>query len=116
MRRGVLGDTYNIGGENEWENIRLLDRLIDLVAAEARLDPAALRSLITHVPDRPGHDRCYAIDCTKLKTQLGWKQSYDFDSGLRRTVRWYLDNPAWISHVRSGEYRTWMEKNYANRS
>ena len=116
MQRGSLGQTYNIGGENEWENIRLLDRLITLVAEEARLDASALRSLITHVPDRPGHDRRYAIDCTKLKTQLLWKQSFDFDSGLRRTVRWYLDNPSWITHVRSGAYRTWMEKNYANRN
>jgi len=67
------------------------------------------------VTDRPGHDRRYAIDCSKLKNELGWRQSVDFDAGLRKTVRWYLDNPAWIDRVRSGEYRKWMERNYEGR-
>ncbi|PKL08145.1 MAG: dTDP-glucose 4,6-dehydratase [Spirochaetae bacterium HGW-Spirochaetae-7] len=115
MTSGRVGQTYNIGGENEWENIRLLDCLIGLVAEESGKDVSALRSLITYVKDRPGHDRRYAIDCSKLKRELGWKQSLGFDEGLRRTVRWYLDNPAWIARVRSGEYRTWMERNYGSR-
>lgn len=115
MRSGSYGQTYNIGGENEWENIRLLDRLIELVAEEAGKTVSDLRSLITYVKDRPGHDRRYAIDCSRLKTELGWKQSVTFDEGLRRTVRWYLDNPVWIDHVRSGEYKTWMERNYSHR-
>jgi dTDP-glucose 4,6-dehydratase len=115
MRSGRPGQTYNIGGENEWENIRLLDRLIALVAEESGRDAAQLRSLITHVKDRPGHDRRYAIDCSKLKNELGWRQSVDFDAGLRKTVRWYLDNPDWIDRVRSGEYRKWMERNYEGR-
>jgi dTDP-glucose 4,6-dehydratase len=115
MQKGRLGQTYNIGGENEWENIKLLDRLIEIVASEAGKNAADLRALISYVKDRPGHDRRYAIDCRKLKSELGWKQSVSFEDGLRKTVRWYLDNPAWIDHVRSGEYRNWMEANYTRR-
>jgi len=115
MARGRVGETYNIGGENEWENIRLLDRLMELVAEETGKSVEEYRKLITYVKDRPGHDRRYAIDCSKLKGELGWKQSLDFDEGLRRTVKWYLGNPRWIERVRSGEYRKWMETNYAGR-
>lgn len=115
MRNGRSGQTYNIGGENEWENIKLLSRLIELVAEESGKQKADLEALITYVKDRPGHDRRYAIDCSKLKSELGWKQSVSFDEGLRRTVRWYLDNQEWIAHVRSGEYQNWMRKNYAER-
>ena len=115
MQEGQSGRTYNIGGENEWENIRLLERLIEIVAEEAGLDAARLRGLITYVKDRPGHDRRYAIDCSKLKKELGWKQSVTFDEGLRQTVKWYLSNPTWVSRVRSGAYREWIEKNYTSR-
>ncbi|WP_158907792.1 dTDP-glucose 4,6-dehydratase [Rectinema subterraneum] len=115
MRNGQSGRTYNIGGENEWENIRLLERLIELVAEEAHLDIARLRGLITYVKDRPGHDRRYAIDCTRLKTELGWRQRISFDEGLRKTIRWYLDHREWVEHVRSGAYRAWIEQNYARR-
>jgi len=115
MNRGRAGETYNIGGENEWENITLLRRLIALVAEESNRNPASLEALITYVKDRPGHDRRYAIDCSKLKNELGWKQHFTFDAGLRATVRWYLDNQEWCSHVRSGEYRNWIEKNYITR-
>ena len=75
-----------------------------------------LEGLITFVKDRPGHDRRYAIDCSKLKNELGWKQSVSFDEGLRHTVRWYLDNPEWIASVRSGAYRAWIATNYENRA
>jgi len=115
MRTGRLGETYNIGGENEWENIRLLNQLIEIVAEETKKPTEGYRKLITYVKDRPGHDRRYAIDCEKLKKELSWKQSVDFDGGLRRTVAWYLGNPAWIDRVRSGEYRTWMKTNYERR-
>ncbi len=115
MNRGRSGETYNIGGENEWENIRLLGRLIELVAEESGRDKAGLEALITYVKDRPGHDRRYAIDCSKLKSELGWTRRHSFDEGLRATVRWYLDHQDWCSRVRSGEYRTWIEKNYAAR-
>lgn len=112
MRNGTTGRTYNIGGENEWENIRLLGRLIELVAEEANIDPARLRGLITYVKDRPGHDRRYAIDCTRLKTELGWRQRATFDQGLRKTVRWYLDNRTWVDHVRTGAYRACVTVGY----
>ena len=115
MTGGRVGETYNVGGENEWENIKLLDRLIEIVAEESGRPAAGFRKLITYVKDRPGHDRRYAIDCSKLKGELGWKQSVDFDEGLRRTVKWYLSNRRWIERVRSGEYRKWMETNYSKR-
>ena len=115
MNRGRAGETYNIGGENEWENITLLHRLIELVAEEGGKSVESLNALITYVKDRPGHDRRYAIDCSKLKAELGWKQHFTFDDGLRKTVRWYLDNLEWCFHVRSGEYKNWIEKNYGSR-
>ena len=115
MQEGRIGETYNIGGENEWENIKLLGRLISIVAEETGGSADKLRALITYVKDRPGHDRRYAIDCSKLKRELGWKQSVSFDEGLRKTVRWYLANPAWVARIRSGEYRAWIERNYGDR-
>jgi dTDP-glucose 4,6-dehydratase len=115
MNSGKAGEKYNIGGENEWENIKLLERLIDIVADEARMDPDAIRKTITYVTDRPGHDRRYAIDCSKIKAELGWKRSVTFEEGLRKTVRWYLDNQAWVDDVLSGEYKKWIEKNYGKR-
>jgi dTDP-glucose 4,6-dehydratase len=115
MEGGEAGRSYNIGGENEWENIHLLGRLIDIVAEEAWKSAEAIRAQITYVKDRPGHDRRYAIDCSRIKKELGWKQSASFDEGLRATVRWYLDNKSWCEHVRSGEYKNWIDKNYAER-
>jgi dTDP-glucose 4,6-dehydratase len=115
MRSGRLGETYNIGGENEWENIRLVESLCDITAEESGTSAEAARGLISFVKDRPGHDRRYAIDCGKLKRELGWKQSVSFTEGLRRTVRWYLENRDWIETIKSGEYRSWMEKNYSGR-
>ncbi len=116
MQQGKPGEKYNIGGENEWENITLLHTLIDLVAEETGLSAAQLRSLITFVKDRPGHDRRYAIDCSKLKQELGWTQSISFEQGLRKTVRWYLEHEAWVQRVRSGAYREWIAKNYEQRN
>jgi len=115
MQNGLAGEKYNIGGENEWENIKLLDVLIDIVAEKAKLDAGKIRSTINYVKDRPGHDRRYAIDCSKIKQELGWKQTVNFKEGLERTVDWYLANSEWINNVRSGEYRNWMEKNYGER-
>jgi dTDP-glucose 4,6-dehydratase len=115
MQAGKAGETYNIGGENEWENIKLLDRLIEIVAKETGKEAAAIRSTITYVKDRPGHDRRYAIDCSKIKKELGWKQSVSFKKGLVKTVRWYLGNQGWVDRVVSGEYKTWVEKNYGER-
>ena len=115
MKGGRLGETYNIGGENEWENIKLVHTLCEHVASEAGLDPSVLKDLISYVKDRPGHDQRYAINCDKLKTELGWTQSLDFEEGLQKTVRWYLDNREWIENIKSGEYRKWIEKNYKGR-
>ncbi|MCX7787887.1 MAG: dTDP-glucose 4,6-dehydratase [Spirochaetes bacterium] len=115
MQKGQVGEKYNIGGENEWENIRLVHRLIDIVAEESGKKAEQLRGLITFVKDRPGHDRRYAIDCTKIKRELGWKQSVSFEEGLRRTVRWYLENRTWVDRVRSGAYREWIRQNYEGR-
>jgi dTDP-glucose 4,6-dehydratase len=115
MQKGVTGEKYNIGGENEWENIRLLHSLIEIVSRQAGLDSEKVRSTITYVKDRPGHDRRYAIDCSRIKRELGWKQSVSFEEGLAKTVAWYLANTQWIDSIRSGEYRRWVEQNYGER-
>ena len=115
MRNGKTGEKYNVGGDNEWENIRLLNVLIDITAAKTGLDPSDVRGKITHVKDRPGHDRRYAIDCSRIKKELGWKQSVSFEEGLTRTVDWYLSNPQWVEKTRSGEYQNWLNANYGQR-
>jgi dTDP-glucose 4,6-dehydratase len=115
MQKGKVGEKYNIGGENEWENIRLLNELIDIVAKKTNKDADKIRSTITYVKDRPGHDRRYAIDCSKIKRELGWKQNVNFNQGLERTVDWYLANREWIDRIRSGDYKKWIEKNYKER-
>jgi len=115
VKHGTIGETYNIGGEAEWSNIALLHLLIDTVAEETGRDASALRALISFVRDRPGHDLRYAIDCSKMKRELGWTQQHDIRTGLRETVRWYLSNTDWLQSIRSGAYRTWLERNYENR-
>jgi dTDP-glucose 4,6-dehydratase len=100
INNGRIGEKYNIGGENEWENITLLNRLIDIVAQQTGQNADKLRSLIVYVKDRPGHDRRYAIDCTKIKNELGWKQSVTFEEGLAKTVSWYIENRAWTQQLR----------------
>jgi dTDP-glucose 4,6-dehydratase len=115
MRNGVAGEKYNIGGDNEWENIKLLNALIGIAAKKRGCDAEKTKALITFVKDRPGHDRRYAIDCSKIKDKLGWKQSVEFGEGLERTVDWYVSNVDWVNGIRSGEYQRWMEKNYGGR-
>ncbi len=115
INNGSRGETYNIGGENEWTNIELLYALCEIVAEETGKDKDYFKKLITYVKDRAGHDRRYAINCDKIKRELGWKQSVTFDEGLRETVRWYLDNNDWMENIKSGEYRKWIERNYDNR-
>lgn len=116
MRGGVYGRTYNIGGDNEWQNIRLVETLCDLCADELGRNKEATRGLIRFVKDRPGHDRRYAIDCSRLKRELGWRQTVDFTEGLRRTVRWYIGHAVWVDQVRTGAYRDWIQQNYDARS
>ena len=115
VQRGRRGETYNVGGKNEWRNIDLIHSLISLAAELTGKEESALKKLIQFVKDRPGHDARYAIDCSKLESELGWAPRHDAQSGLRDTVRWYLDNPEWVARVRSGEYRQWMERNYGGR-
>ncbi len=115
MKQGRTGEKYNIGGENEWENIKLLDKLIELVAVELGKPTEVIRQTITYVKDRPGHDRRYAIDCTKIKDELGWQRKMTFEEGLTATVKWNLSHSEWIERIRSGEYRNWVEANYGER-
>ncbi|MDR3115189.1 MAG: dTDP-glucose 4,6-dehydratase [Treponema sp.] len=112
ISRGRTGEKYNIGGENEWENITLLHTLIALVAGKTGIAAETLKAAVTFVKDRPGHDRRYAMDCSKLKRELGWKQRVDFERGLAKTVDWYLAHPQWIQGIQSGEYQKWLKKNY----
>jgi dTDP-glucose 4,6-dehydratase len=115
MREGTLGEKFNVGGESEWENIRLLRELMAAVARRTGRDARDFEKLITYVKDRPGHDRRYAIDCSKIKGELGWSPLLSFTEGLQKTVDWYIANPGWIERVRSGAYRQWIETNYASR-
>ena len=115
LNNGKTGEKYNIGGENEWQNITLLDKLIELTAKETGMSESDIKSTITHVKDRPGHDQRYAIDCTKIKTELGWERKMSFEQGLLLTVKWNLNNKDWINHILSGEYLNWVEKNYSKR-
>ena len=112
---GETGRSYNIGGENELENIHLVNRLCEITAEKTSKDKDYYKKLITLVKDRPGHDRRYAIDCSRLKKELGCKQAYTFDTGLEQIVSWYLENRGWIEQVKSGEYLKWMEKNYTDK-
>jgi len=115
MTEGRVGETYNVGGRNEWQNVRLVHELCAAVARATGRDVNDFEKLITFVKDRPGHDRRYAIDCSKIEGELGWRPSVTFEQGLELTVRWYLENPRWIENVRSGAYREWIAQNYENR-
>jgi len=115
MNNGKTGECYNIGGENEWENIKLVNVLCEIVAEQIGKEKDYYKKLISFVKDRPGHDARYAIDCTKIKQELGWKQAYTFDTGLRETVKWYLENREWIKRIKSGEYKNWIKMNYNER-
>ncbi|HEX7650651.1 MAG TPA: dTDP-glucose 4,6-dehydratase [Noviherbaspirillum sp.] len=114
LEAGRPGETYNVGGWNEMTNLDVVHTLCDILDS---LVPKAqsYRAQITFVKDRPGHDRRYAIDASKLERELGWKPAETFDSGIRKTVRWYLDHQDWVKEVQSGAYLKWMDTNYGNR-
>ncbi|HEV2467662.1 MAG TPA: dTDP-glucose 4,6-dehydratase [Candidatus Sulfotelmatobacter sp.] len=113
LRRGKLGETYNVGGWNEKPNIEIVQTVCDLVDEMAPRSSAPRRELITYVKDRPGHDRRYAIDARKIERELGWKPKETFESGIRKTVRWYLENEEWVRDVTSGSYRQWIATHYS---
>ncbi len=135
LQSGLVGETYNVGGWSEKTNLEVVQMLCDILDEVRPLNPASgewqvgsgkdspslstahsllptYRSLITYVADRPGHDRRYAIDAGKIERELGWKPKETFESGIRKTVRWYLDNQRWVANVMSGAYREWCERHY----
>jgi len=109
---GVSGETYNIGGNNEWKNLDLVEKLCDILDELLLRPVGTARQLITFVKDRPGHDRRYAIDASKLKRELGWEPSIRFEEGFRQTAQWYLEHTEWLHHVLSGEYQRFYEEQY----
>ena len=116
LTEGKVNETYNIGGINEKQNIEVVYMLCELLEELAPKKPAGIKhyvDLITFVKDRPGHDMRYAIDASKIERELGWSPQETFESGLRKTVQWYLHNGDWVSHVSSGEYRDWIKNQYA---
>jgi len=126
LKKGKAGETYNIGGECEKQNIEVVQMICDILEglSTSKNNPALrnlhsgirnYRDLITFVADRPGHDRRYAINCDKIKNELGWERKHDFRSGLRDTVSWYLKNAEWVNTIRSGAYQKWIDKNYTQR-
>jgi dTDP-glucose 4,6-dehydratase len=115
LARGRIGETYNVGGWNEKPNIEIVQTVCRLLDEMQPDQAGSYARLITYVKDRPGHDRRYAIDARKLERELGWKPAETFESGIRKTVRWYLANADWVSHVQSGSYRDWVATNYAAR-
>lgn len=116
FENGRPGETYNIGGNSERKNIDIVHQLCDILDRKlARTGKNESRGLIRFVEDRPGHDRRYAIDASKIQRELGWRPRYSFDEALEKTVDWYLEHPEWVESVRSGEYRKWMDINYGKR-
>jgi dTDP-glucose 4,6-dehydratase len=112
--RGRVGQTYNIGGSNEKRNIEIVETICDIVDEMAGSRGEPRRELITFVKDRPGHDRRYAMDATKIERELGWLPLETFETGIRKTVRWYLENQEWVRDVTSGGYRQWIETHYSS--
>jgi len=115
IQKGTVGETYNVGGENEWTNIDLINVLCEKIAKIKNKNTEHYKKLITFVKDRSGHDRRYAINCDKLKNELGWKQSVNFSEGLDLTIDWYLNNQKWIDDIKNESYRDWIKANYENR-
>jgi dTDP-glucose 4,6-dehydratase len=112
---GRTGEVYNVGGWNEMANLEVVHTLCDILDRLAPKAAGSYRDQITYVKDRPGHDRRYAIDASKLERELGWKPAETFETGIMKTVQWYLANQAWVENVQSGAYKSWVETNYANR-
>jgi len=117
LEAGRVGETYNVGGWNEKPNIEIVQTVCGLLdTLQPRADGASYATQIAYVKDRPGHDRRYAIDARKIERELGWKPAETFESGIRKTVQWYLDHPQWVERVQSGAYREWVQQQYAGGS
>ncbi len=117
LERGKVGETYNVGGWNEMPNINIVQTICGLLdELRPRSDGRSYAEQITYAKDRPGHDRRYAIDARKIERELGWRPVETFETGIRKTVNWYLGNPGWVENVQSGAYRAWVETNYAERA
>lgn len=117
LEAGTLGEVYNVGGWNEKPNLEIVNHVCSLLdELQPRADGGSYATQISFVTDRPGHDRRYAIDARKLERELGWKPEETFETGIRKTVQWYLDNQDWVKNVQSGHYRDWVEKNYSGRN
>jgi dTDP-glucose 4,6-dehydratase len=115
LEKGTLGETYNIGGWNEKANIEVVKQICAILdALQPRPDGKSYTEQITFVKDRPGHDRRYAIDASKIERELGWKPAETFETGIRKTVAWYLANTPWVEGVVSGSYRRWIDQQYQN--
>ncbi|MEI2602671.1 dTDP-glucose 4,6-dehydratase [Erwinia aphidicola] len=114
VTQGQIGETYNIGGHNEKQNLQVVETICDLLD-ELVPKECSYRQQITYVADRPGHDRRYAIDAAKIAAELNWQPQETFDSGIRKTVQWYLTHSEWVSNVKSGAYQSWIEQNYSER-
>jgi dTDP-glucose 4,6-dehydratase len=112
FHKGKLGETYNIGGFNEWQNIDLVKLLCDVMDENLGQEIGTSQKLITFVKDRPGHDLRYAIDASKIETELGWRPSVTFEQGLEKTVAWYLANDEWLNNVTNGNYQDYYSKQY----
>ena len=115
FHRGVTGETYNIGGHNEWTNIDLIKELCSIMDRKLNREPGESAALITYVKDRAGHDLRYAIDSSKLQRELGWVPSLQFEEGLEKTVEWYLANEEWMENIINGEYQNYYKKQYEER-
>ena len=114
ITKGIVGETYNIGGYNEKKNIEVVETICDILD-EIKPKNTSYREQIIYVADRPGHDRRYAIDASKITLDLGWKPQETFESGIKKTIHWYLDNQDWVHNVISGAYQDWINKNYEQR-
>ncbi|MBF2067313.1 MAG: dTDP-glucose 4,6-dehydratase [Calothrix sp. C42_A2020_038] len=116
LQQSLVGETYNIGGNNEQNNLTVVKQICETLDQLVPRPGLNRSSLVTFVKDRPGHDRRYAIDCSKIKRDLGWEPKENFESGLLKTIQWYLNNPNWVEQVQSGSYQNWIEQNYGDRT